>query len=432
MEWASLDLYTTPPSVGVATKFEPTATLRNEGFHGNDKVGPGFVNHMLNRLALSQQFMAKMMAGNYSLKDSGNFPAGGEKLGVGVSMQSPTSGMTLSWLFYPSGGAGNIVERATWDGGAYFIPVASPVAAVAGAIAALDAESDGNIYRVCVASGPPLTDQIFYNNDFAATPWLGAGTGGAAKDWLSVGCDRNTAGGANPLWLIGDSGAGGTIAPVLYGNAAAATPAVFANVATFPVLAIGNQIDFIGHTNHPAGALGPNDSGNPSWLVLTTAPAGAGRSLVSADGATWSDQAHGLGAWQINKKSAAYSRTASRWVVVDTNGNTFYSDDNGVTWAAGVTIPLPAAPMVNPQIVCDGYGTFVIGEQTSRMWVSTDDGITWSRLEIPPTTGFTDSELCVAFDEGNDWNTPGDHPTWFAKAYQNTGVLFEAFHSLLY
>jgi hypothetical protein len=435
--WAENNTYAGGPDAGSNSKTETTTLLRDDGYYRTRRPAPDLLNWQLNRGGLAHQFAAKMLVSNLTQTDNLAFPAGNEILDASCSMVNATTGMTIS-LFFIDAAPIEVIERFSRDGVNWAVPGSSPVTGgLANAILSIDADSDGTAYRCLAISNAPGTNQIWYNNNFAASPWLLAAVAGVARDWLCIGSDRNTAGGAQPLWMIGDSGTGGTVAPRIYGSAVAAAPANFADVgAGLAAIAVGNQINFVGHTCHPAGALGPDDAGNPSWLALSTAPAGAGLALVSADGATWSQQAHGLGAWQISNKSAAYSRTAGRWVVIDTAGGTWYSDDNGVTWAAGVTLPMIALfPGTAPQIKCDGYGTFVISDVAANLiWVSTDEGITWTAIELDGiTAAATAMAVEVGFDQNSNWNTPGTHPTFFTVSAATPATpLLETYRTLVY
>jgi hypothetical protein len=416
--WAENDAYVAGPDIGHGTKTSPLTVHKEDGYYRERKPAPDIINWQLNRSALVQRFAAKLFASNWTLEDSVNAPAGGETLGASCVMTDATSGLVTSLFFYDDMGPGNVVERVGRDGRNFYVPSSSPVAGIPGPAAALDADSDGAGNRIVVCSAPPITDRVFYSAGYGAGAWaLSTIAAAPALDWISVGCDRA----ANEI-LIGDSGAGGTAAPAVYLSSDGG--ANFAAVATFPPLAIWEQVFFIGHTNHPAGALGPDDSGNESWLILTTT-----RALVSADGVTWSNQLHGFSA-AATRKCAAYDRVTRRWVAVIGAGGTFYSSDNGATWTAGATLPIYAGTA--PQIVCDGYGTLVIGNIGTRIWISTDSGISWTRIEMISSAGYTDVELCAGCAETVEWDEVGDHPTFFTMSYHQPGTLLETFRSLVY
>ena len=106
-----------------------------------------------------------------------------------------------------------------------------------------------------------------------------------------------------------------------------------------------------------AGALGPEDLGNPNWLILTNT-----RALTSADGVAWANQAHGFpGANPPTKRCAAYSRTARRWVAAGRGaaaGDIYYSNNGGASWVL-IAGALKNASGTTFQVACDGVKDWV-------------------------------------------------------------------------
>jgi hypothetical protein len=371
-----------------------------------------------------------MLVSNWFLTDQSAVIAG-DFLGASTHVTS-SAGTYINCIFNDA--AGNQLEYYGLNGTVWAIPASSPLPAAGVAISTQDLAGDDGLRRVAATYALLGPDLVYQANGFGAGAWGAVVWGGGApvKYWRAVGCDRNTAGGASARWLIGDSGSFGAIPPVVWTSTNGVN---FSAVATFPVLAVGEQVRFIDHTCHPAGALGPDDVGNPSWLILTD-----NRCLVSADGATWSDQAHGFGVLPTDHKTAAYSRSSRRWVAVlggASAGNVAYSDDNGATWTINVGVLPNVTGASYPSIVCDGYGTFVANDDGQDLWVSTDEGITWTQIMLDGypgvTAGYDRTLLEVGVDASNNWNAPGAHPTFFTfMAHDTAAPLFEAFRSLIY
>ncbi len=422
--WATNAAWAAGPDAGSDAKTETPDVLREDGLYRSSRIGSDTFNWQLNRGHLAHQFAAKMFAANWTLEDT--------DLAVGVAndqlmascQHTNANGSYVSYFVADSaaGGASTVkvgVNGRTWAAGGAAGP--NPGAATT----SMDADNDDDAdVRVIVFNAPLANDQIYDSSALGA--WNLTPMGGAGLNWSAIGCDRNTAGGAAALWLTGDDAGGGNA--VLYSS----TDPVgvgFANVATFP--AVAEPVIQIAHTCHPASALGPDDAGNPSWLIFTTT-----RVLVSADGAAWSNQAHGF-TGAPTKKGAAYSRTTGRWIAPDPGGGgaVWYSDDNGVTWAdVGGANALSGATGTIFQCACDAYGTFVILDDAGRLWVSSDDGMNWTRIVGPYSiASFTEQELeCAAFSD-NDWEDHGAMPTFFSVGtYDNAAQDFEAIRSLVY
>jgi hypothetical protein len=394
--WATGDLYTTPPSVGTATKFEPTAALRLEGFHGNDFVGPGFVNWMLHRLYLMQLESARMRAKNLVAVDGTLAGAVNQFLS---SFCYDEANDLYTILFYDIGGGVAGAYESVVQGGEIFT-ANNTITGVLGGITALDSDGSENGYRHVAVTGP--NDIIRYSLNGGA--WAAATfTGVPATSFTAIGCDRGTAGVASKF-LIGDDGASGGGNALVY--ACTTTGVNYVNVAGFPALG-AIPIRGIFHSLHPAGALYPADPGNPTWLVLTDTDA-----CRSADGVTWNTVAHGFAGGALHRRCAAYSKTSGRWVVAlqgASTGDIEYSDDDGASWTLINNAFAPATGGV--QIVGDGYGTFVacpeefggaVAATATEFWVSVDDGMTWETVSYPVDPSGDDIVLGVAIDSSKD------------------------------
>jgi hypothetical protein len=207
--------------------------------------------------------------------------------------------------------------------------------------------------------------------------------GAPGYTWKAVGCDRNTAGGASAKWIIcTDSSVGGTDTAAF----SSTDGENFDEETGWPGATVTDDVNFVGHTCHPSGALGQDDSGNPYWLAIT-----ATHTVLSQDGSTWDEYTHGLsvGGGAFNARSAAYSKTSRRWIVPEAGtafGNIAISEDNGKTWST-TTNALPhdlsTLAAMRPCIASNGYGIFIVwlrDQANRKMWVSVDEGETWAGI----------------------------------------------------
>ncbi len=383
--WAENDTYDAGPDIGHRNKLEPLAKHIGDGLYRGDMVAPDVLNWMFGRQALMQREMARARAISM-LADDGS---GGGRAGLDLGATAYSRGNGGLWAFYFNG-TSNVQADLRYPGGIWLndIEIVMPSPA---SVTGLDADcDDGNVRRIVISGN---TDLIRHASGLVGNPYSSATFSGGAPgaNWQCIGCDRNTAGGADAFWLIGDDGATGN--GLLY----SATGSVFSPVAGFPTL-VGTALRGIFHSCHPSGALGPNDPGNPVWLVLTDTIA-----LRSSNGSTWNQEPHGIGggAGSMGPRSAAYSRTARRWVVMcggTALGDIAYSDDNGEDWLT-LDGALAGASGSDAQIVCDGYGTFIASDARD-CWVSTDDGLTWTKFGWPlnPNTLNRSEMLGVAHD----------------------------------
>lgn len=284
--------------------------------------------------------------------------------------------------FFWHNAAGSQVHETVTRGGEIW-PAISLVYSGAGTITGLDAAASQQGRRNVVVSGI---------NDIVRQDLNGAGwgactfTGGApGKNWISIGCDRDATGGGYKF-LIGDDGAG-PAAPVVW---ASTNGTSYTAVGTFPTLTAGYQIAGIFHTQHPVDALGPDDPGNPSWLIIVTnASGGVVAILRSTDGATWTQAAVSWAGTGVFTRAAAYSRLGQRWVVAMQGaalGDVRYSDDNGATWTTVSSAFVPTSSTI--QMACDGLGTFIAWAKgatssDSEFFISVDNGETWESVATP-------------------------------------------------
>jgi hypothetical protein len=431
--FATNDTYVAGPDIGDDTKTAPLTLHREDGYYRTRRPGPDIFNWELNRLGLVQEMVARLQVLNYNLMDSNAF-AHTTMDAVCHNRNTTNSDIEVSFFFY-SVGAGNVVERRGINGVVWSAPGAVTAAGFAATVA-MDAEGSNAYHKVVTFDDGIINDTVRYQAGAGAWATVTFVAGAPALNWRAVGNDRNTAGGANDLWLIGDAASPGPNS-ALWDSPDGIN---FTVVATWPAATVQEPLHGIYHSCHAVDALGPDDAGNPTWLVLSDTYA-----TRSTDGATWTAVAHGLnvGGGSFNARSAAYSRPARRWVVVhpDTQfGTISYSDDNGATWTTNAA-QLPgasAAAGVTPHIAGDGYGTFVISGNNAdmaRLWVSTDDGITWTTFEMDLTTIAAGAEGIFpigCIEEDTNVDEPGLHNQFFCVGFFDAGgPLFEAFRSLV-
>lgn len=433
--FATNDTYVAGPDIGDNTKTAPLTVHREDGYYRGRRPAPDTWNWITNRYSLLEEQMARLQATNYVTADSSVLAYTTMNASChNFNTVSTTLNQEVSFFFY-NGGAGTVVEQLGANGMIWTTPGVVAAGGIAG-IVAMDAEGSNSYHKIVVIDDGVINDLVRYQAGAAAWATVTFTAGAPGLDWRSVGNDRDTAGSGNDLWLIGDDAGGGN--SVMWSSTDGIT---FGVLATWPGATVTEPIHGIYHSCHPAGALGPDDAGNPTWLALSDT-----YSTYSADGATWTAKAHGLntGAGSFNSRSAAYSRNARRWVVVHPDsqfGTVSYSDDNGDTWTTTASA-LPSAVAGagrSPHIACDGYGTFIVvegaaGVDAQRVWISTDEGITWTAF-IVDITGSTmeglEIEACV--EEDKDVDEPGTCGQFFCIGYFESGGggLFQGLRSLL-
>jgi hypothetical protein len=289
-----------------------------------------------------------------------------------------------------------------------------------------DGSHDGRV--MCMVADNAGARALWYIDTGGA--WAVAPGIPAAANFLHIACDRNTDGGATPLWIAGEAANAAT--PRLFSDntvGGGGAPA-FANVAGFPALGAAGSENIMGvfHSKHPVDALGPSDVGNPTWLVITDTFA-----VRSTDGAAWTAVAHGLAlagtsfAGAMMGRGAAYSKTSSRWVISH-DDDISYSDDNGANWTtlAGVCPDLVAANGVG--VACDGYGTFWVFDQdvggaNLAGYMSVDEGLTWERIGIESTTAhpnLNSHTVGYSLDASKSIDDTPDFPEFMVSFSQET------------
>jgi hypothetical protein len=384
--WAKDDVWTAGPDIGVNTKAAPPDANRDEGYYRQRRPGPDVLNWQLNRNALIQQTVARLAGMNYTpqITSTVDYNSVGALRAACHFGDAALRNSLCTLVFYNNlAGADNILEFGGINGVTWTAPGSNPVfaGAIGGNPAFLDADGSDADHRIVLHNN--AVDQVRYNTGGA---WANITyTAGAPNYfWQAVGCDRNTAGGATAHWLIGAYTGAGTSAAIWSSTDGIA----FAVEAGFST-AVGANVDCIQHSLHPAGALGPDDVGNPAWIVIS-----GNNAYRSTDHSTWLGPV-ALGYNSSTSRAVAYSRPSRRWVVAhsDTDfGDISYSDDNGATWTylAGA-LPVEAGHSVagmEAHIAGDGYGTFIVirhdrnAVADGKFWISVDEGLTWSLGEF--------------------------------------------------
>lgn len=384
--WATNDTYVSGPDAGSNTKTPPLTAHREDGYYRTRRPGPDILNYQLNRNALVQSTVARLAAMNYQLVEQNNIDY---STAAAATLDSSchyydADGNIYASLFYGDPGGTQLLERYSINGVNWATPASNPIPGNAlGGAGRSDADGDDSNRRIIVHDGT-TTDDVYYNTGYGAASWTKVTFDGGAPglNWRRVACDRDTAGNGAAHWCIGDDAGGGN--PVLWSSTDGIS---FTAEAGFPALGAAS-VSGIFHSLHPVGALGPDDTGNPAWLVL------AGNFVVrSTDHITWTSVNPAIsGTW--GSRSVAYSRTSRRWVLAIGGtqfGTIHYSDDNGATWTSiANALPIQSAMQhanTGARIASDGYGTFVVTRSvqptvpSTEMWVSVDEGLTWSLFQ---------------------------------------------------
>ena len=126
---------------------------------------------------------------------------------------------------------------------------------------------------------------------------------------------------------------------------------------------------------------------------------------TSLDGVNWTTRHSSTSAQRIT--SVAFGNGVL--VAVSSDGTRILRSTNGTTW----NVITPAVTTVNPRAVAYGNGKFIISGRSDYCQVSTDLGLTWSRLDLSATftadaTGtaihFADNKFVMIFNK-NSSNT---------------------------
>jgi hypothetical protein len=132
-----------------------------------------------------------------------------------------------------------------------------------------------------------------------------------------------------------------------------------------------------------------HDPLNPIWIALT-----GGFVSHSADGNVWSAAvAHDWSA-APSPGQVAYSARSQAWIGVDANGTLYRSSDDGQTWSeistgspAAMSTIIEFSTLNQALISSDGLGGWVVvytaDTAQTEVFVSADDGETWSQVELP-------------------------------------------------
>jgi len=392
----------------------PTPAQAAEGYYAQIRPAPQVLNSLLHRNGLAQMAASRMRASSLLLSDGT-----GANL-VGATLDAYAYDQVNGWHFgFYMDPAGPPWVLCTYTRGITYWAAPISCNMLVSAADRLDADGD-NTGRIMVLSHLAAGGAQVRHAD-ALGVWSAPGAGWAAgQQWYAIACDRATSGAANALWLVGDR-PGGAAASLAGSNVAPPGLPTWAAVIYGGVA--GEDVMGIWHSLHPAGALGPSDPGNPTWLVVSQ-----NRAWRSGDGAAWNNAAHGL-AGTFDRRSAAYSRTTQRWVITLGNiaGDVAYSDDNGATWVLIAGALANAAGGAAVDLVCDGYGTF-IAQDGNTFWVSSDEGMTWECCGYPYLPL---AQVVLGYGSDATLNID-DHPVYPEVCYHlmHSGAVFSPWRSL--
>jgi hypothetical protein len=250
-----------------------------------------------------------------------------------------------------------------------------------GAVVVADSDCENNntdYRRIVVVDDGAGADEIYTTNAIPsayAKVTFGGAPPATGYDWRAVGCDQNSA-----IWLIGSAVV--NVPPLTSFVYRSTNGTNFTNVAGWPGTTVNEDIQFIKHSNHNVGDLGPDDPGNPHWLVVSATYA-----YTSADGLTWNGAAHGLGVTP-HARSIAYCKTSGRWIwPLSGTPNVAYTEDNGLTWSTWANV-LPIQTWNSCK--SNFYGTVMAGTVGgSIMALSVNDGDSWSVMSPNIDSGLT-------------------------------------------
>ena len=114
-----------------------------------------------------------------------------------------------------------------------------------------------------------------------------------------------------------------------------------------------------------------NISAGTNYFMATSAAGGLAR---SQDGANWSDISGSIGADIF--RGVAYEKTNQSWVVIAETGMVYVSVDDGNSWTSQQLEPYDGSTPVFTKIA-SGNGLVIIGNDFGQTWESVDGGTTW-------------------------------------------------------
>ena len=385
--WAENDTYVGGPTIGSDTKTPTIAQHKEDGAYPEFTPAPGIWNWQMNRIHLAAQSLARMQASSYSEHLALPHDAHGGKMYASAhSFWGASNEIQPSFFFWDdaAGGGADVIKELR--GQVVYTPVATGITS---APTAVDADGDDSSRRIVTVAGGGATDTVRYSTGLGGWATVTFTAGAPTADWYGVACDRDTAGNGVAHWCI----AGWD--PVNMALWSSADGVNFAVEAGFP--AGGSALQGVYHSNHHAGAMGPDDLGNPVWLTNNLVD----QVYYSTDHAVWTTGGS-LSLYDLSSPRAmAYSMPARRWVAAHSGlsfGAISYSDDNGATWTTDTTALPIIATMQNAAtkayITGDGYGTFVVTRSAQPsdtgylIWVSVDNGETWSMVRLVRATAY--------------------------------------------
>ena len=397
VKYAENDTYAGGPDAGLANKVEPTATYQGDGDYPGYSPGPDLYNFLMHRLGKLTQERTRSILGSIQHRLS----AAVQKYDVRGSASSRYlvgSPYRRDTVFFLVDGntdpaASQAVYEAVTSGHGYFSLNAATsytVAAAGDVISLLDADGDDHSGEQVVVLTDSGSQNIIGYKSNPSIAWAMVTGASVTPDWACVGCDQDwtNASGLGALWMIGGQKTGGG---TYYLESSRTPSGGFTALGATPTFTAVPRC--ILHSQHYAGKMLPDDTGNPFWIVLSDVELG-----ISYDGGvTWQTVTHGWApSVSLTNKAVAYSANSRRLVAPVYNGasgDIYISDDNGVTWTkhAGVLPDVGGAL----SIVSDGFGGFLVWENNTtgyQYFVSGDDGLTWTACYLPmgdnSTTGW--------------------------------------------
>lgn len=431
--WATNDTFSAGPDIGSDAKTVPLAAHMEDGYYRGRRPAPDILNWQLNRNYLTHLSVARLQAANYQhiVTDTTDYSTG--RLVASSHYTSSSGNYMRTSLYFANGSTSNLQELWSENGADWTAATSDPVLSSLGSNPTIGADGEDSNHRIVTGSwgGGTGYNKVVYHTQHSGVWTAVTFSGGAPANalWHDVACDRDTAGNATAHWCITAYVSGSSA--LLWSSTDGITFSVESGFST----ASGWNPTGIYHSCHPAGALGPGDAGNPIWLVSS-----GDQVYRSADHVTWTGPVYIGGA--TGQRGLAYSKLSRRWVAAhsyNNGGDISYSDDNGATWTT-ISNALPGAASADDhRIAGDGYGTFVVVAEnalTNAMWVSVDEGLTWSMVRVPDDTmaGWVSDDGYIiepAFFASDVDNTPAGCGFFVYAGYNDNTPETRIFRSLV-
>jgi len=344
VEWATDVLFTNPPAAGTATKVDPLAGKRAEGFLPTERPPAQHLNHVLNTIAKAAGFLIDAQWLNYSV--------------INIQDHTPTI----------SGGTFDVLDWSPDGGGAGVPRMVAVVDAITDAPAySRDGRQWTGVSFSTTVGGPQGPRCLFYSTVAGLWIYCGGGTGVSAIETSPTGetwtarVDPDAA--SNRMCLTEDPG--GLI--------------VMCRQSAAGFLTSPDGITWTARAN-PAAT---NNINAVRWSAEQGQFVAVGQdaALTSPDGITWTDRSAGVTSAPGALRDVAYDPVQDVWCAVGGVGAIVTSSD-GITWTdQSAGIPATLGNPLFKSVESNGAGSFLAVGGSGELLHSVDGGVTWRGVQ---------------------------------------------------